>query len=101
MISPDCAIASYGLAKEGNRGLAPLAKLKTSAASDSKTLGINGRLRVLGVDPGSSTTGYGVIEGDGRKTMLVEYSGIKVSPRLSIPDRLFFISSKLITEFMY
>ena len=75
--------------------IAPVTKLKHSSSADSKLLTINGNLRVLGVDPGSSITGYGVIEGDGRKTRLVEYSGIKVASSLSIPDRLLLISTKL------
>ena len=30
------------------------------------------RMRVLGIDPGSQTTGWGVVEGDGRKYSLVD-----------------------------
>ena len=67
-------------------------KSKTPRAADPI---VDGRLRVLGVDPGSSTTGYGVIEGDGRKNRLIEYAGINVSSRLSVADRLLVISQKL------
>ena len=72
-----------------------MAKQKIPSSISQKPLTMDGNLRVLGVDPGSATTGYGVIEGDGRKTMLVEYSGIKVSSRLAVPDRLLLISTKL------
>ncbi|MBA3765403.1 MAG: crossover junction endodeoxyribonuclease RuvC, partial [Acidobacteria bacterium] len=30
-------------------------------------------VRVLGIDPGSETTGWGVVEGDGRRYRLIEY----------------------------
>lgn len=57
---------------------------------------INSRvLRVLGVDPGSSTTGYGVIDSDGKSYQLVEYAGIKAPARFTFAERLFIISQKL------
>jgi crossover junction endodeoxyribonuclease RuvC len=34
-------------------------------------------MRVLGIDPGSGITGWGVIEGDGRHYRLLEYGSIK------------------------
>ncbi len=34
-------------------------------------------MRVLGIDPGSDTTGWGVIEGDHRRYRLLEYGAIK------------------------
>ena len=40
-------------------------------------------MRVLGVDPGSQTTGWGVIEGDGRKYSLVDSGFIKLSSATS------------------
>jgi crossover junction endodeoxyribonuclease RuvC len=53
------------------------------------------RLRVLGVDPGSETTGYGVIDSDGRSYELIEYAGIRAPARFSFPERLLIISEKL------
>jgi crossover junction endodeoxyribonuclease RuvC len=45
-------------------------------------------LIILGVDPGSMRTGYGVIESDGRRHRLVE-KGVLVTPRrASLADRL-------------
>ena len=52
-------------------------------------------MRVLGVDPGSDTTGYGVIDSDGRHYDLVEYAGIRGPKHLSFAERLLCISLKL------
>ena len=52
-------------------------------------------MRVLGVDPGSDTTGYGVIDSDGRNYQLVEYAGIRGPKRLSFAQRLLAITLKL------
>ncbi len=50
-------------------------------------------MRVLGIDPGSDTTGWGVIEGDGRHYRLLEYGVIRSSPRQKFPTRLLRISN--------
>lgn len=52
-------------------------------------------LRVMGVDPGSETTGYGVIDSDGRNYKLVEYAGIRAPARFNFAERLLIISQKL------
>jgi crossover junction endodeoxyribonuclease RuvC len=52
-------------------------------------------MRVLGVDPGSDTTGYGVIDSDGRHYHLVEYACIRGPKRLSFAERLLEITLKL------
>ena len=52
-------------------------------------------MRIIGVDPGSDTTGYGVIDSDGRHYDLVEYAGIRGSKHLSFAERLLAISRKL------
>lgn len=65
-----------------------------SQLSGSKV--IDGRAtRVLGVDPGSQTTGYGVIESDGRNYRLLEFAGISAPSRFTFAERLFIISQKL------
>ncbi len=44
---------------------------------------------VLGVDPGTATTGYGVVSGDGvRPPVLIECGVIRTRPRDSLSDRL-------------
>jgi crossover junction endodeoxyribonuclease RuvC len=45
-------------------------------------------MRVLGIDPGSQTTGWGVIEGDGRKYSLVEFGCIRATADHKFPTRL-------------
>ena len=66
--------------------------LSKSSVSDV----ITGRvLRVIGVDPGSNTTGYGVVDSDGKNYKLVEYAGIKAPTRFTFAERLLIISQKL------
>ncbi|MGB9177662.1 MAG: crossover junction endodeoxyribonuclease RuvC [Pyrinomonadaceae bacterium] len=50
------------------------------------------KMRVLGIDPGSETTGWGVVEGDGRRYKLVEYGTVKAPPRERFSARLLKIS---------
>jgi crossover junction endodeoxyribonuclease RuvC len=45
-------------------------------------------MRILGIDPGSETTGWGVVEGDGHRYRLVEYGTVKASPRERFAARL-------------
>lgn len=49
-------------------------------------------MRVLGIDPGSETTGWGVVEGDGRQYRLIEYGTVKAAPRERFSARLLKIS---------
>jgi crossover junction endodeoxyribonuclease RuvC len=49
---------------------------------------------VLGIDPGTATTGYGVVSGDGsRPPTLLECGVIRTRPRDPLPDRLLEIHS--------
>jgi crossover junction endodeoxyribonuclease RuvC len=43
---------------------------------------------VLGVDPGSQRTGYGLVETDGRRHRLLECGALAPGARLSLPERL-------------
>ena len=54
-------------------------------------------MRVLGIDPGSQTTGWGVVEGDrnGRKYRLVEFGALKLSSAATFSARLLQISRAL------
>ncbi len=65
------------------------------SAPERPVLNANRIVRVLGVDPGSDTTGYGVIDSDGRHYDLVEYAGIRGPKHLSFAERLLAISRKL------
>ena len=49
-------------------------------------------MRVLGIDPGSETTGWGVIEGNGRSYRVVEYGSIKAAAGQSFSARLLIMS---------
>ena len=52
-------------------------------------------MRVLGIDPGSETTGWGVLEGDGRRYRLVEFGSVKASPSEKFSSRLLKICDGL------
>jgi len=54
-------------------------------------------VRVLGIDPGSETTGWGVIEGDsnGQRYRLIEYGSIKLSSSATFAARLLRINRAL------
>jgi crossover junction endodeoxyribonuclease RuvC len=54
-------------------------------------------VRVLGIDPGSETTGWGVVEGDdtGQKYRLIEFGAIKLSSSATFSSRLLRISREL------
>jgi len=45
-------------------------------------------MRVLGIDPGSQTTGWGIVEGDGRKYSLIDFGSIRASSSLKFSARL-------------
>ena len=50
---------------------------------------------VLGIDPGSVITGYGVVSYQGRKCRLVDCGCVRPSPRLSFSERLLEIHTGL------
>lgn len=54
-------------------------------------------MRVLGIDPGSETTGWGVVEGDadGRKYRLIEFGAVKLKTSATFSSRLLKISRGL------
>jgi crossover junction endodeoxyribonuclease RuvC len=52
-------------------------------------------VRVLGIDPGSEATGYGVIDSDGRRYELVEFAAIRPKSGLSFAQRLLAICERL------
>lgn len=45
-------------------------------------------MRVLGIDPGSETLGWGVVEGSGLKYGVVDFGTVKSSPREKFSKRL-------------
>ena len=52
-------------------------------------------MRVLGIDPGSETTGWGVIEGNARRYRLVEFGALRAPARGRFSARLLKISDGL------
>ena len=52
-------------------------------------------MRILGIDPGSETTGWGVIEADGPGYRLVECGTIRASSAQRFPARLLKIADEL------
>jgi len=51
--------------------------------------------RVMGLDPGTATTGYGIVEGEVDALVLVEYGAIVTSAGLPMPERLGLIYDRL------
>ena len=45
-------------------------------------------MRVLGIDPGSETLGWGIVDGRGLKYVPVEFGTVKTSPRQTFSKRL-------------
>ena len=45
-------------------------------------------MRVLGIDPGSETLGWGLVEGSGLKYSCVDFGTVKSSPRMPFSQRL-------------
>jgi crossover junction endodeoxyribonuclease RuvC len=45
-------------------------------------------IRVLGIDPGTETLGWGVVEGAGASYSLAGYGTVKTNARLPFPERL-------------
>jgi crossover junction endodeoxyribonuclease RuvC len=52
-------------------------------------------VRVLGLDPGTATTGFGVVEGEMENLQLVEYGAILTPAGMPMPERLGLIYLQL------
>lgn len=50
---------------------------------------------ILGIDPGTATTGYGVVEKKGHNITHVTHGVILTSKEMAMPDRLLAISTQL------
>ena len=50
-------------------------------------------MRVLGIDPGSEVTGWGVLDGDGRRYQLLEYGCIRTTNGCRFPQKLLVIAN--------
>lgn len=47
-----------------------------------------GKMVVLGIDPGSIITGFGVVETDGSSSRVIAWDSVKTSSRAPLPERL-------------
>ena len=54
-------------------------------------------MRIIGLDPGTATTGYGVIDGEGGDVTMVAYGVIRTKAGLPMPQRLQIIFEELNT----
>jgi len=45
-------------------------------------------MRILGIDPGTLSCGYGIVEEEDSRLFYITSGGIKVSSKISIPKRL-------------
>ncbi len=52
-------------------------------------------MRILGIDPGSESTGYGIIESDGSRHVAVVYGAVKTQARRPFQERLLKIYTDL------
>ncbi len=52
-------------------------------------------MRTLGIDPGTATTGFAIVDEHNKKFQLVEYGCIKTSPKNPSHDRLNTISEQM------
>jgi crossover junction endodeoxyribonuclease RuvC len=52
-------------------------------------------MRIIGLDPGTATTGYGIIDAIDGDLLSVSYGVITTSPRMKMPQRLQLIQQEL------
>lgn len=50
---------------------------------------------VLGVDPGTARTGYGIVERDGALLHAIDYGCFETLPTLTLPERLLLIHQRM------
>jgi crossover junction endodeoxyribonuclease RuvC len=53
-------------------------------------------MRILGIDPGTVTMGYGVIESKEDEATLINYGALTAPPRSPIGERLSFLYNKIV-----
>lgn len=52
-------------------------------------------MRILGIDPGTATTGFGVIESENQRLKFIDGGVVKTAPELDMPERLVIIHHEL------
>ena len=56
-------------------------------------------MRILGIDPGYATIGFGAVEAERGNYRLLQYGTITTSPELAFPDRLLTIYRDMLSLF--
>lgn len=51
---------------------------------------------VLGIDPGTAATGYGIVERTGNRLRAVDYGRLETTPALELPQRLLHIHQAVV-----
>jgi crossover junction endodeoxyribonuclease RuvC len=46
---------------------------------------------VLGIDPGTAATGYGLVERSGSRLRMIDYGCVETTPEYELPQRLLYI----------
>ena len=57
-----------------------------------------GKMVVLGIDPGSIITGFGVVETDGSSSRVIAWDSVRTSSRSPLPERLAAIYQAVISQ---
>lgn len=57
---------------------------------------MTGAKRVMGVDPGLGTTGFGVLDQKGKQVKLVAFGTVKPPTKLPLADRLEYLNSHMV-----
>jgi crossover junction endodeoxyribonuclease RuvC len=52
-------------------------------------------VKILGLDPGSHHTGYGVLEGSGSRVVALDFGRISCPARSSLPERIAYLAREL------
>ena len=52
-------------------------------------------MRILGIDPGTATTGYGIIDVEEGEMQVVTWGIVKTTPDMEMPDRLLQLHTEL------
>jgi len=47
---------------------------------------------VLGIDPGTAATGYGLVERSGSRLRMIDYGCVETTPQYELPERLLYIN---------
>ena len=57
-------------------------------------------MRIIGIDPGIATTGYGIVESDGQRSVVLDFGCVFTAAELPMPERLQQIYAEL-TELLH